>query len=74
MRCETLLGLQVQAVLQKPLKHIEADVGNVLLHVTGKNENVVQISKHKMVQEVSQDITDKGLEDDWCIGQVKGHN
>ena len=46
----------------------------VLVTRLGKNQNVIQINKHKKVNHVTQNIIYQGLKNSWGISESKGHH
>ena len=45
-----------------------------VLQRLGKNQNVIQINKHKKVNHVTQNIIYQGLKNSWGISESKGHH
>lgn len=60
------LSLHKQFILHEPLQDKE-DIETVFRHVFGKNEDIIQIHKDKMVQKVSEDTSNQNMEDSRSI-------
>lgn len=50
------------------------NVLRVLLQRLGKDEDVVNVNKHKTVYHVAAHIVHKRLENSWRVGETKGHD
>lgn len=50
------------------------DVLDVRFLIRGEDEDVIQIDKHEPVQCVSEGVIDKGLGNNWGIGETKRHD
>ncbi len=69
----TLFRFDVELILQESLENL-VDMGDVVRHVFRKNENVIQVNKHKTVDEVPQHIVYNSLKQGWRIGEPEVHN
>lgn len=61
-----LLYFYKQAILQMPLEDI-TEMQKIVRKVFGKDQNVIQVNKHKTIQQISKDIAYQVLEDDWAL-------
>ena len=71
MKC-TFLCLDIQGTVQEDAED-RSDVSNMLLLVTRKNQDIIQVDEDKLVQHIPEQVVDQSLEDSWGVGQTKGH-
>lgn len=79
---EKKISVDIVKRAEKPtMEEVEVDDDLDLVHMesmlllwSGKDQNVIQIYKHKMVDIVSQNIFDQILENGWVIGEPKEHD
>ena len=69
----TFLCFDIQVMFYQSLKNL-VDMNFVCSEVRRIDQNVIQINIHKMIQKVSQNVIDHGLENCRCTGETKGHH
>ena len=67
----TFLCLHIQGTVQEAAED-RSDVSNMLLLVTRKNQDIIQVDEDKLVQHIPEQVVDQSLED--SVGQTKGHH
>ena len=68
-----LLSLYKQPVFQESVEYL-ADVASMFLGGPGRHQDVVEVHDDKGVEEISQHVIDKGLENSRGISQTKRHD
>lgn len=62
-----------QSVLQQVKKENGADMDDVGFKCGGKDQDVIQVDKNKLSQEISENVVNERLEDRGGIGQTEQH-
>ena len=68
----TFLCLDIKGIVQEAAED-RSDVGDMLLLVPRKNQDIIQVNKDKLVQNLPEQVVDQCLEDSRSVGQAKGH-
>ncbi len=69
----TLLCFDKQAVLQEPMEDL-TDMLDVFCLTLGKDEDIIQVDKHKSAQHISKHVIDETLKNGRWVRQAKRHN
>lgn len=46
----------------------------LFMRFRGENQNIIKTDKHRLIQQISKNITDKGLKNSWCFGEPEWHH
>lgn len=68
-----LLSFNNQPVFQKSCQDL-LHTTHMFLHVSGEDQNVIYVHKHKPVEEISEDVLHQGLKHGLGVCESEGHD